>query len=596
MDLSNNLISKFIEVTSPRKTKNTGSVMYGTVEKRNDEVMVKLDGSELLTPVSTTADVINKERVMVMIQNHTATIVGNASSPSARSDDVNELKEIVADKVSTSDLEAERARISVLEADNVTINQTLTAYDADIEQLTADNVTINQTLTAQSADISSLKTDKADVKTLEAEKARIDSLEADNVTINQTLTAQSADISSLKTDKADVKTLEAEKARIDSLEADNVTINQTLTAQSADISSLKTDKADVKTLEAEKARIDSLEADNVTINQTLTAQSADISSLKTDKLDADKAELKYANIDFSNIGEAAMKYLYSESGLIKDIVIDHGSITGELVGVTISGDLIKGNTIVADKLVVKGEDGLYYKLNTDGNTIEKEQTDFNSLNGSVIKAKSITATKISVDDLVAFGATIGGFHISKDAIFSGVKESVLNTTRGIYLDNSGQISFGDSANYIRYFKEQNGKFKLDIAVESLSIKSSDGIDVDISDTIDEIKNDIDTVRDEITTLLRIESSRGTVFKNNAISTVLSVVVYHGKDRITDIDKLHEVYGNTAYIQWKWQRLDEETYGIISSADSRMGNGGFSFTLSPNDVDTKVTFMCELITD
>ena len=473
MDLSNNLISKFIKVMSPRETKNTGSVMYGTVEKRNDEVMVKLDGSELLTPVSTTADVINKERVMVMIQNHTATIVGNASSPSARSDDVNELKEIVADKVSTSDLEAERARISVLEADNVTISQTLTAYDADIKQLTADNVIINQ---------------------------------------------------------------------------------------------------------------------------TLTAQSADISNLKTDKLDAETAELKYANIDFSNIGEAAMKYLYSESGLIKDIVIDHGSITRELVGVTISGDLIKGNTIVADKLVVKGKDGLYYKLNTDGNTIEKEQTDFNSLNGSVIKAKSITATKISVDDLVAFGATIGGFHISKDAIFSGVKESVLNTTRGIYLDNSGQISFGDSANYIRYFKEQNGKFKLDIAVESLSIKSSDGIDVDISDTIDEIKNDIDTVRDEITTLLRIESSRGTVFKNNAISTVLSVVVYHGKDRITDIDKLHEVYGNTAYIQWKWQRLDEETYGIISSADSRMGNGGFSFTLSPNDVDTKVTFMCELITD
>ena len=555
MDLSNNLISKFIEVTSPRETKNTGSVMYGTVEKRNDEVMVKLDGSELLTPVSTTADVINKERVMVMIQNHTATIVGNASSPSARSDDVNELKEIVADKVSTSDLEAERARINVLEADNVTINQTLTVYDADIKQLTADNVAINQTLTAQSADISSLKTDKADVKTLEAEKARINGLEVDNVTINQTLSAQSADISSLKTDKADVKTLEAEKARIDGLEVDNVAINK-----------------------------------------TLTAQSADISNLKTDKLDADEAELKYATIDFSNIGEAAMKYLYSESGLIKDIVIDHGSIAGELVGVTISGDLIKGNTIVADKLVVKGEDGLYYKLNTDGNTVEKEQTDYNSLNGSVIKAKSITATKISVEDLVAFGATIGGFHISKDAIFSGVKESVLNTTRGIYLDNSGQISFGDSANYIRYFKEENGKFKLDIAVESLSIKSSDGIDVDISDTIDEIKNDIDTVRDEITTLLRIESSRGTVFKNNAISTVLSVVVYHGKDRITDIDKLHEVYGNTAYIQWKWQRLDEETYGIISSADSRMGNGGFSFTLSPDDVNTKVTFMCELITD
>ena len=118
----------------------------------------------------------------------------------------------------------------------------------------------------------------------------------------------------------------------------------------------------------------------------------------------------------------------------------------------------------------------------------------------------------------------------------------------------------------------------------------------IENILSDIKQDVDNVRDEITTLLRIESSRGTVFKNNAVSTVLSVVIYHGKDRITDIDKLHETYGSSAYIQWKWQRLDEESYGIISSADSRMGNDGFSFTLSPEDVDTKVTFMCELITD
>ena len=64
-------------------------------------------------------------------------------------------------------------------------------------------------------------------------------------------------------------------------------------------------------------------------------------------------------------------------------------------------------------MVVKGSDGLYYKLNTDGSTVESEQTEYNSLNGSVITAKSITATKISVDDLVAFGATIGGFNITK---------------------------------------------------------------------------------------------------------------------------------------------------------------------------------------
>ena len=94
--------------------------------------------------------------------------------------------------------------------------------------------------------------------------------------------------------------------------------------------------------------------------------------------------------------------------------------------------------------------------------------------------------------------------------------------------------------------------------------------------------------------LRIESSRGTVFKNDQVSTILSVVIYQGSKRITDSTTLKSTFGNSAYIQWKWQRLDEESYGIISSGDSRFRNNGFSFVLSPEDVDTKVTFMCELI--
>ena len=61
-----------------------------------------------------------------------------------------------------------------------------------------------------------------------------------------------------------------------------------------------------------------------------------------------------------------MEKFYSESGLIKNVVVGDQTITGELVGVTIRGDLIEGNTIKADKLVIKGEDGLYYKLNTNG--------------------------------------------------------------------------------------------------------------------------------------------------------------------------------------------------------------------------------------
>lgn len=236
----------------------------------------------------------------------------------------------------------------------------------------------------------------------------------------------------------------------------------------------------VRQLEAEhvtatSARIDKLKAENAELAQ-LTAQKADISDLtaataRIDQLDADKlsvkdAEVKYANIDFSNIDQASIEHLYATSGIIKDLTIDGATITGELVGVTIKGDLIEGGTVVADKLVVQGENGLYYKLNTDGVSITAEQTEYNSLNGSVITAKSVTAEKISVSDLVAFGADIGGFHITTDAIYSGVKESVDNTTRGVYLDSGGQLCVGDGTSFLRYRMEEDGSYKLELVIAS----------------------------------------------------------------------------------------------------------------------------------
>lgn len=99
---------------------------------------------------------------------------------------------------------------------------------------------------------------------------------------------------------------------------------------------------------------------------------------------------------------------------------------------------------------------------------------------------------------------------------------------------------------------------------------------------------------EDATLLRIDSSRGTVFKNSEVSTVLTVAIYRGDKRITDITALHEEFGNGAYLQWYWQKVDESSFGVILSTDSKISNDGFSLTLTPDHVDTKVVFMCELI--
>lgn len=414
--------------------------------------------------------------------------------------------------------------------------------------------------------------DKAD-----AASAAVKNLTADNIKVNQKLEAQEGAIKNLTSDNITIKNkLNAQEASIGNLEAENVTITGKL--------------------EAAEGNISNLQADNVTINESLTAAKASIKDLYTKKLSADQADIKYANIDFTNIGKAAIENFYATSGIIKDLVIGDTSVTGKLVGVTITGDLIEGGTVKADKLVILGEDGLYYKLNVNalGETTAASDPKYqNGLDGSVIVAKSITAEKVNVHDLVAFDATIGGFNISDSSIYSGAKESVTNGTRGIYLDKNGQISFGDADNFIRYYKDTDGAYKLEISAANISIKSG-GEGSNLNDEISDIKNDVNSLRDEITTLLRIESSRGIVFKNDSISTVLSVVIYHGTQRITDSMSMKTVFGDKAYLQWKWQRLDDDSFGTISSLDHRLGADGFTFTLSPSDVNTKVTFMCELI--
>lgn len=432
MALSNEIISQFAKITKDDAEQKTESTVYGTTVEYNGAIYVRIDGSDRLTPVSTTADAKPDERVTVMIKNHTATITGNMSSPSARTHDVQEIGNkisefeiVVADKVSTKELDAQKARIDNLQADNVTIKENLTAQSAEIVNLQAKDVDISEKLNANEADIEKLKTDKLDATSADIKYAKVGDLDVTNATIHN----------------------------------------------------LQGTYADFQT----------------TTTNRFAANEADITKLQADKLDATSAEVKYANIDFSNIDKATMEYFYANSGLIKNVTIGDSSITGELVGVTIKGDLIEGNTIVAEKLVIKGEDGLYYKLNTDGGaTVSEEITKEklqNGLSGSIIIAKSITAEKIRVQDLVAFGATIGGFHITDSSLYSGVKESVDNTTRGIYLDNLGQIAIGDSSSFLKYYKDQNGNYKLEVSAERISFGTGrKNIEKAINEVIDSGRN------------------------------------------------------------------------------------------------------------
>jgi hypothetical protein len=399
--LSNDLISQFVKATRDSTESSKTTTICGTVKIQNGtnperpkEVYVILDGSNgRLTPVSpTTTDIEDGDRVLVTIKNHVAVITGNFTSPSARTETVQNLGTKLNENV-------------------IKVNE--------FEYVIAEKATIEQLL---------------------AEAARINTLETEHASIKGHLDANSASIKILQTDKLDAALANLTYAQIKDLEATNL---------------------DVYNLESTYGEFVAL------TTEQFEALRAQIGDLETEKLSAESANLKYANIDFTNISKAAMEYFYAQSGLIDNVVIGDGTIAGMLVGVTISGDLIEGNTIKAEKLVIRGNDGLYYKLNTDGMTTEAEQTDENSINGTVIQAKSITATKIAVNDLVAFDATIGGFNITDTAIYSEVKDSEGNMTRGLYMDSDGQVNIGDDSNFIRYIRDENGDYKLTISASSV---------------------------------------------------------------------------------------------------------------------------------
>lgn len=92
MALSNELISQFAKIAknNDKKTKSE-KIVYGTVVELNGSKYVQIDGSDLFTPIVSTASVEPNERVTVMIKNHTAIVTGNLSNPSASSSEVGEV-------------------------------------------------------------------------------------------------------------------------------------------------------------------------------------------------------------------------------------------------------------------------------------------------------------------------------------------------------------------------------------------------------------------------------------------------------------------------------------------------------------------------
>jgi|GEM_PF-4213168 len=204
---------------------------------------------------------------------------------------------------------------------------------------------------------------------------------------------------------------------------------------------------------------------NKAMVNTLTVEKADARYIAVDKLDVVIADIEeavigdltvnFADIHLSNIDVADIGKFYAKSGILENVLIEEGSVTGELKGVHISGDLITANTLKVKDLLLEGEDGLIYQINALSSGLTASQLSDeayqNKLSGTDLLAKSVTADKINVKDLTAFGANIAGFKIKKNSELA-LENAIVDS--GTFTDNgngswnlNGTIHF----NYINYF-------------------------------------------------------------------------------------------------------------------------------------------------
>ena len=522
MGLNSELLKQFVKATNDTTKNQNGNTVYGTIVEYGAQNYVKLDGSDLLTPITSVTNAKNGDRVSVDISNHKATVTGNITSPSATN------SEMVAanGRIDQQDNTITQHGNTITQINNTitqqgnTITQVgnnITQINNTIKQVNNSISEMNDTIVSQGNNITQIgntinainNTIDVQNSTISAQNTKIDTIDTtvkaqdSNISaINTTLDSVNSDISSINSNiKSISSTVDIQNSKIKTVESNISTVNSKIKTVESDISTVNS------TVKTQNSKIETVEANIEIYNSSFQIQNGVVTGLKgidTDwitvkDLEADHATIgtldsKYANVDFANIGTAAIEKFFSQSGMIKDLVVGDQKIAGELVGVTIRGDLIEGNTIVADKLVIKGTDGLYYKLNTDGITTEAEQTDYNSLNGSVIRAKSITASKIAVNDLFAFNATIAGFHITDTALYSGAKSSATNGTRGIYLGKDGQMAIGDGTHYIKYYKQNDDSFKLAISAENVEFTSGKSLTEEmntLTQTVEDLKS-VDT--------------------------------------------------------------------------------------------------------
>lgn len=235
-----------------------------------------------------------------------------------------------------------------------------------------------------------------------------------NSVTTKTLEADAANIGLLKAEQADIKyatiqSLNATDAKITALDSATIKTDE-LYSKVADLDYIKSDHADIAVIKNTMITTDTLKAEIAKIGY-LTADEADIRYLTVST-----ADTKYLHADMSDMDIAKIQTLFATAGIVSDMTIKDGHITGVLDSVTVNANSITTGTLSVDRLVIRGsEKSLVYELNNISGALQAKRVD--TLNGEILTQRTITADKLVAKSITSNEIKTG--TITSDEIKTG---------------------------------------------------------------------------------------------------------------------------------------------------------------------------------
>ena len=175
MALSEELVANFVKSTNDKKTTSSEATVYGTVKIEGDKKYVRIDGSSIKTPVNTTSDISDGDRVIVLIKNHEAIIIGNVSSPSAKNSVVGDQYDSLQQQIDalspeniiklTQTVNSNKDNIVRLQESYNQANTALGEINGTVSTITDNISSIEQSIGTAETNIFNLQTDVTNLQT-----------------------------------------------------------------------------------------------------------------------------------------------------------------------------------------------------------------------------------------------------------------------------------------------------------------------------------------------------------------------------------------------------------------------------------------------